>query len=58
MPVQYMRVIKDIYEGVRTSVRTVRGDTDDFSIDIELYQGSVLSPFLFTIVMDELIRGI
>jgi len=29
-------------------------DTDDFFIDIGLHQGSVLSPFLFTIIMDEL----
>ena len=58
VPVEYTRVIRDMYEGVRTRVRTVIGDTEDFSIDIGLHQGSALSPFLFTTVMDELTRGI
>jgi len=56
MPVEYTRVIRDKYEGVRTRVRTVIGDTGDFLIDIGLHQGSALSPFLFTTVMDELTR--
>ena len=41
-----------MYDGVRTRVRTLAGDTDDFSIDIGLHLGSVLSPFLFTVVME------
>jgi len=58
VPVEYTRVIRDMYERVRTIVRTAIGDTQDFSIDIELHQGSALNPFLFTIVMDELTREI
>jgi len=58
VPVEYTRVIKDMYEGVRTRVRTVIGDTEDFPIDMGLHQGLALSPFLFTIVMNELTRGI
>jgi len=53
-----MRVIKDMYDGVRTRVRTLMGDIEDFSIDIGLHQGSALSPFLFTVVMDTLTREI
>ena len=34
------------------------GITSDFSIIIGLYQESALSPFLFAIEMDELIRAI
>ena len=58
MPMTYMRVIKDMYDEVRTRVRTLVGDTEDFPIDIGLHQGSALSPFLFTVVMDELTREI
>ena len=47
-----------MYDGVRIRVRTVIGDTEDFFIDIGLHQGSVLSLFLFTIVMNELTREI
>jgi len=47
-----------MYDGVRTRVRTLVGDTDDFPIDIGLHQRLVLNPFLFTFVMDKLIRGI
>jgi len=54
----YIPVIKDMYEGVKTSVRTPTGDTEYFPIDIGLHQGSSLSPFLFTIVMNELTREI
>jgi len=58
VPLTHMRVIKDIYDGVRTRARTLVGDKGDFPIDIGLHQWSALSPFLFTIVVDELTRGI
>ena len=47
-----------MYNGIMTRVRTLVGDTGDFPIDIGLHQGSALSPFLFTVVMDELTREI
>ena len=47
-----------MYERVKTSVRTAGGDTEDISINIGLYQGSAINPFLFTIVMDVLTTGI
>jgi len=53
-----MKVIKDMYEGVKTSVRTLASDTEYFPIDIGLHQGLTLNQFLFTIVMDELTREI
>jgi len=34
-----MRVIKDMCGGVKTRVRTLVGDTDDFPIDIGFHQG-------------------
>jgi len=36
VPVEYKRVIRDMYEGVRTRVRAMIRDTEDFSIDIGL----------------------
>jgi len=54
----YIRVIKDMYEGDRTSVRMLGGVTNDFFIGRGLHQGSALNPFLFTLVMDVLTRGI
>ncbi|KAF3674093.1 putative serine/threonine-protein kinase receptor [Capsicum annuum] len=58
IPVAYIRSIKDIYEGVKTRVRTAGGDSEHFSILTGLHQGSTLSPFLFTLVMDMLTRNI
>jgi len=54
----YVRLIKDMYEGGRTSVRMPGGITNDFYVGLGLYQGSALSPFLFTLVMDKLTKGI
>ena len=47
-----------MYDGVVANVRTCGGITSDFSITIELHEGSALSPFLLTIVMNELTRVI
>ena len=50
----YIRIIKDMYEESLTSVSTSGGDSDYFQLQVGLHQGSTLSPFLFTIVMDAL----
>jgi len=47
-----------MYEGRRTRVRTPGGISDDFAFSMGLHQDSALSPFLFTLVLDELTRGI
>jgi len=47
-----------MYDGVKTSVRTSEGDTEDVPIDIGLHQVSALSPFMFTILMDVLTKEI
>jgi len=47
-----------MYERVTTSVRIQGRDTDDFPITIKLHQGSTLSPYLFTLVLDVLIEHI
>jgi hypothetical protein len=55
---KYITLIKDMYDNVVTCVRTSDGDTNDFPINIELYQGLALSPYLFSLVMDEVTRDI
>ena len=55
---RYVDLIKDMYEGAITNVRTCGGLSDSFSITIGLHQCSSLSPFLFALVMDELTKNI
>ncbi|KAK3568517.1 hypothetical protein QTP86_008630 [Hemibagrus guttatus] len=51
---KYVRVVQDMYERSRTVVRCAVGQTEEFKVEVGLHQGSALSPFLFTIVMDQL----
>ena len=54
VPEEYIRVVQDMYEGSRTAVRSTVGMTEEFRVRVGLHQGSALSPFLLTIVMDRL----
>ncbi|KAL5143855.1 SPX domain-containing membrane protein [Glycine soja] len=56
--VAYIRTIQDMYDRVSTSVRTQGGESDDFPITIGLHQGSTLSPYLFTLILDVLTEQI
>jgi hypothetical protein len=47
-----------MYDNVVTSVQTSDRDTNDFSINIGLHQGSTLSPYQFALIMDEVTRDI
>lgn len=58
VPTKYVNLIKDMYDNVVTSVRTCDGETSDFPIKIGLHQGSALSPYIFTLVMDEITKDI
>jgi hypothetical protein len=55
---KYIILINDMYDNVVTSVRTSDGDTNDFSINVGLHQGSALSTYLFAFMMDEVTRDI
>ena len=54
MAEKYVKVMQDMYEDSVTTVRCAVGMTERFKVEIGLHQGSVLSPFLFVMVMDRL----
>lgn len=56
--VTYTRVFKEMFEGARTRVTTVRGDSEHFSVLMVLHKVSALSPFIFALTMDKHSRHI
>jgi Reverse transcriptase (RNA-dependent DNA polymerase) len=58
VPTKYVILIKDMYTNAVTCVRACDGESDTFSIKIGLHQGSALSPYIFTLVMDEITNDI
>ena len=55
---RYIELVKDMYDGAITSIKTTIGETSEFPITVGLHQGSALSPYLFALVMDELTKHI
>ena len=51
-------VIRDMYEGMVTTIRSPARETNEFPITVWLHEGSTLSLYLFALVMDELTRNI
>lgn len=47
-----MDVIKDMIDGVVSSVRTIGRLNNNFPITIALYEGSILSPYLSLLIDD------
>jgi len=45
-----------MYTGAKTVVRTVYGNSNCFEVKVGMHQGSALSPLLFVIVMEALLR--
>ena len=54
VPERLIGMIRSMYTGARTVVRTKCGKTDAFEVKVGLHQGSALSPFLFAVVIDVL----
>ena len=54
----YKKIIKDMYDGATTTVRSAEGLTKKFKVCVGLHQGSALSPFLFAIIIDRLTEDI
>ena len=51
---KYVRLVHDMYERSERVVRCALGTTESFKSKVGLHQGSALSPFLFTVIMDRL----
>ncbi|KAM0844118.1 hypothetical protein ACQ4PT_057266 [Festuca glaucescens] len=58
VPTKYITLIRDMYDRVVTSVRAGDSETDTFPITIGLHQGSALSPYMFSLVLDEVTKDI
>jgi Reverse transcriptase (RNA-dependent DNA polymerase) len=58
VPTKYVTLIMDMNTNVVTCVRACNREFDTFSIKIRLHQGSSLSPYIFTLVMDEITKDI
>ena len=54
----YITIIKDMYDGATTTVRSAEGLTEEFKVGVGLQQGSALSPFLFAIITDKVTEDI
>ena len=52
-----VRTIMAMYVGTKTRVKCGVGRSDWFEINVGLHQGSVLSPLLFTIVLEEISKN-
>lgn len=51
-----IRLIRSLYEGQEATVRTTYGDTDWFEISKGVRQGCILSPFLFNLYAELIMR--
>ena len=52
IPEVLVRSVSRVYEGAKTRVRVDCELSEEFEVNVGMYQGSVLSPFLFAVVVD------
>ena len=52
IPEVLVRSVSRVYEGAKTRVRVDSVLSEEFEVNVGMYQGSVLSPFLFAVVVD------
>ena len=58
VPEKYARLVQDMYKDVKTLVRSSVGNTEKFTVKVGLHQGSVLSPYLFDLVMGVITKDV
>ena len=51
-----MFIVQRMYENLQSCVRVGKGLSDEFGVKVSVHQGPVLSPLLFIIVLDALLR--
>ena len=51
-----MFTVQGIYENLRSCFRVGKGLSDEVKVKVSVHQGPVLSPLLFIIVLDDLLR--
>ncbi|CAG5040143.1 unnamed protein product [Parnassius apollo] len=54
VPETYVEIVRDMYRNSDSIVRTAVGDTTPFPITVGVHQCSVLSPYLFSVILEEL----
>ena len=52
-----VKVVMSLYEGAETKVKVGSGLSKKFSVKVVIHQGSVLSPLLFAMVIDEVMEN-
>ena len=52
IPEALVRSVMSLYKGANTRVRVDSELSEEFAVKVGMHQGSVLSPFLFAVVVD------
>ncbi|XP_047000525.1 uncharacterized protein LOC124616266 [Schistocerca americana] len=55
---KYVRLLKKMYRGAMTQVRSSVAMTKEFPVKVGPHQGSALSPYLFDLSMDVLVKDV
>jgi hypothetical protein len=58
VPKIYKYFIQDMYEGSRTSEKSLCGVTENFNVGFGVHQASALSSYLYSMVMDKVTKDI
>ena len=57
LPEILVKAVMSLYEEAETKVRVGSGLSEEFSVTVGVHQGSVLSPLLFAMVIDEVTKN-